>query len=77
MKGKENSTIYPNPAKSTFKIKLNSSSVKVTIADASGKLVKEFSEIQENYDIASLKAGVYFVTIKTESGTETKKLIKQ
>ena len=70
--------IYPNPAYDY--IKINQHSKQITIYDLSGKLVQTHKgEFCSGYrfDIASLESGVYFVSIKTEKGKTTRKLLKK
>ena len=70
--------IYPNPAYDH--IKINQHSKQITIYDLSGKLVQTHKgEFCSGYrfDIASLESGVYFVSIKTEKGKTTRKLLKK
>jgi hypothetical protein len=50
-----------------------------TVYDISGRKVKEVNfNNQSNYqvDLSSIKTGVYFINIATESGTITKRVIK-
>lgn len=71
--------VYPNPATSVLNFNLeNESSVSVIISDVLGKVV--ISEITQTNSISvdKLKSGIYFITVKTESGAEAKlKFIKQ
>lgn len=79
VKNSNNFNIYPNPAKESFQIQaINGSdkNLKITVSDASGKLVRSFDN-QESYDISSLGKGIYFVTIKNGNSTETQKIIKK
>lgn len=78
---KSNILIYPNPTKESFKLQFKNESsakgLKISIADASGKTVKQFTGSQESYDISALDKGVYFVTVENGDVKETKKLIKK
>jgi hypothetical protein len=70
-------TIYPNPAKANFNIKLETSSTGVvTIFDLSGKVVmtKEISGIENNIDCSTLKNGLYMVEIVVDGQKAVKKL---
>ena len=69
--------IYPNPASKTVTIKLNQNFIvkKISIYTCSGLLVQTETGIV-TIDIAGLTSGLYFITITTNSGTITKKLIK-
>lgn len=72
-------SIYPNPANSVLNIKLdNETFLNIEISDVIGKVV--LSEITQTHSISveKLNSGIYFLTIKTESGTEAKlKFIKE
>jgi hypothetical protein len=78
--------IYPNPLGSTtlikYKLRYNSV-VTLTILDLSGRemkiIVNEFQQQGEQnviFNTESLKTGVYFCTLKTSEGVQTKKIIK-
>lgn len=71
--------VYPNPANSVLNFNLEDESlVSVIISDVLGKVV--ISEItQTNFiSVDKLKSGIYFITVKTESGAEAKvKFIKE
>ena len=75
-----NISIFPNPVKGKFKIQLNDNNeVKaLRILDVNGRLVKQmFSNLSSNeYNISSLKSGIYFLIIETEKLQYQKKLIK-
>jgi hypothetical protein len=69
--------IYPNPANTYFKI--NQRSTQIKIYDMLGKLIQthegEFSSGQR-FDISKLELGVYLISVGTERGKMTRKLIK-
>jgi pullulanase/glycogen debranching enzyme len=70
--------VFPNP--STSRIYINKEVNKVQLYDITGKNVKTFSgDFTKNYgfDIQELNTGVYFVKIKTNKATITKKIIKK
>lgn len=72
----KNFKLYPNP----FKDELFLSSYNQTIYDLSGKLVKSISNINARsyrLDAGYLISGNYLVSIKTENGLETYKVIKK
>jgi len=75
-----NISIFPNPVKGNFKIQLNDNNeVKaLRILDVNGRLVKQmFSNLSSNeYNISSLKSGIYFLIIETDKLQYQKKLIK-
>lgn len=64
--------LYPNPTVGVFKI--NKAVSNLSIIDITGKVVKQFNgtfQSDASYDISSLVRGMYFVKLKTNSGTET------
>lgn len=69
--------VYPNPVTNEFKISNTKNIQKVSVTDASGRIVKEFANASESYDVSSLQPGTYMVSIQTATGTETKKIIKK
>jgi hypothetical protein len=77
---KATSTVYPNPVVESFNVnlsaKFNSSDVKVTITDMTGKEVKSFGAAS-SYNVSDLAAGVYVVKITDGKNTETKKIVKK
>lgn len=58
----ERLTIVPNVVQDYFRIKTASSYSKITIYDASGKMVKSFFK-NEKYSVSDLEKGLYFVQI--------------
>jgi uncharacterized repeat protein (TIGR01451 family) len=70
--------LYPNPATTILNISVsdNTTIKKVIIANALGQTIMTFENNTLLY-IASLTKGIYFVTVETESGTETQRMIKQ
>jgi hypothetical protein len=75
--------LFPNPATSEIRIENQDSRIEaVEIYDVVGG--KVFSEKQEsrtrnqvNIDVSFLAAGIYFVRVRVENGSVTRKLIKQ
>jgi hypothetical protein len=70
--------LYPNPTTTTFAI--NGAFEKVQVYAITGQLVKTFTKTiaNQNFNIADLKSGVYFVKAVDASNIEkTSKLIKQ
>lgn len=73
-------TIYPNPTNGIFSIYNEQFTItNLTISDVTGKTIIEKTEIQqkETIDLSDFESGVYFIKVKTESGTDTEKIIKQ
>ena len=72
-------SIYPNPVNQNFKIQFsNSQEVKaLKIIDINGRLVKQLDPNSLNqYNISTLKSGIYFLIIETSESQYQKKLIR-
>jgi hypothetical protein len=69
--------LYPNPCRGDVTIVVNNlhSSCNVVITDLQGRKIKEFNSVSENLNIDGLDEGVYLVTIDSEKGIQTVKLI--
>lgn len=73
--------IYPNPTKGSltieFSAKTNTQNNSIEIRSISGQLVfsEEFIGDRKILDVSYLSKGVYFVTVKNPTKTETKKLV--
>jgi len=71
--------VYPNPVKNTLFIKNQSSNnISCTIVSISGQKLMQFyiKGSDARISMENLPKGVYFLRINSESGTITKKLIK-
>lgn len=79
-------TLFPNPAKEEVNVRFslqNESSIRISIYDASGKLVSTNQssskfpkgEFVKTVDTRSLQQGFYMISIETSEYKETKKLI--
>ena len=68
--------IFPNPANDHFLI-TNAEAANIRITNQSGLLMMEteISSKEQTIDISRLPAGLYFVFIKTETGTDIQKLV--
>ena len=76
----ENVKIYPNPTSNYVKIESNNLiGASIRLSDISGKTIFTIKSDQntEIFNIGSLKAGIYFVHIQTESSGTVIKLIKE
>lgn len=73
--------VYPNPAQNTINIKGTSLGFNaITITDANGRAVKTLkvdTTTETQMNISDLAPGVYFMAISSESGSVTKKIVKQ
>lgn len=88
IKSESNFTIFPNPTKDEAHIKFrleNASAVKISVYDASGKIIfmNESSEAfpkgeyLKTIDVSDYASGVYLVSLECNDFKETKKLIKK
>ena len=71
-------SILPNPATDTMTVYLdeNSSLIAINIYDSVGRLVMKNTD-STTIDISSFSNGIFFVTIETEQGMQTIRLIKE
>ncbi|PQL93546.1 T9SS type A sorting domain-containing protein [Apibacter adventoris] len=73
-----NLKIYPNPVTDVLKINTPSQIESVSIYDYSGNEVKKVSPvINKEVNLQGLSSGNYILTVKTNQGTITKKIIKK
>jgi len=76
---KDSFKVFPNPTEgivnisTSDNIKINS----VSITDMKGRVVKEFSNINDQINISDLSAGMYMMNISSDQGSVTKKIVKQ
>jgi len=79
-----NSSIFPNPAKNnaTLRIDLNGNSkVQIQVLNTIGQVVKSVAPQGQtgtnsfNIDLSGLNSGIYFVNVKVDNATSTKKLV--
>ena len=68
-------SVYPNPATNNVTIESNSAIISIQIVDLTGAIVQ--IETQNTFSIEHLTNGVYLMSIKTDDGTVTKRLIKE
>ncbi len=69
--------IFPNPASDFINIKSDEKIKSVKLYSASGSLVKTENNEFSRIDVSNLPKGNYLISIETDSGTETKKIIKE
>ena len=69
-------SLYPNPVNNVLEIKLDANSVlrKVSIYDYSGQLI--LTAKKELVDVSKLASGLYIVTIESNNGNRSNKIIK-
>jgi len=73
--------LYPNPVQEQLYIQSNYVLQGITITDITGRTVQKHrimsNNTQENINLMSLTAGVYFVNVQSNKGQYTAKIIKQ
>ncbi|PTM01406.1 MAG: hypothetical protein DA407_15975 [Bacteroidetes bacterium] len=74
-----NVSVYPNPTANNVNIQSNEEITNIQVYNVVGQMVKNASPIATNVslEMASLDSGMYFMTISTETGSKTVKLIKK
>jgi uncharacterized repeat protein (TIGR03803 family) len=81
----EQISIYPNPAANSLQVAVSGNNGHVTgsrqiqVIDMLGNTIKEFKSqnTELKIDVSDLNNGVYFVSVKTNNGMVTKKIIVQ
>lgn len=72
--------LYPNPAQGYFSTFLpdnfNKSNLKISLKDLTGKVVINFNQFQDEFNISTLPKGIYVVTVTDGKNINTNKLIK-
>lgn len=77
---KDNSvSVYPNPAKNKVTVKAAGIIQSVRLHDAQGRILQTAiaGKNQITLDLSSQQTGVYFLTVTTQKGSSTQKIIKQ
>ncbi|RTZ46854.1 T9SS type A sorting domain-containing protein [Chryseobacterium arthrosphaerae] len=71
--------VYPNPVTQILNIDSQEKIQSVSVFDATGRnvLSSEVNQAKYNVDLSKLTSGTYIVTIKTESGSQSAKVIKK
>jgi hypothetical protein len=68
--------IYPNPATENVHLQTNNENIKsIKLFNLHGQLIQEY--FTNDFSVANLPDGIYFITTKTDKTTFTNKLIKQ
>ncbi|WP_431135782.1 DUF7619 domain-containing protein [Psychroserpens mesophilus] len=72
--------LFPNPVNEVLHISSEINLKSISVSDINGRVLKAIAVIgnknEKAIDLESLSKGVYFVTVKTESGQLTDKIIK-
>ena len=69
--------LYPIPAKDFVQFKTTENVSEVQLFDQLGRLISKNSIKNNVMNVQNLKIGVYYLIIKTEKNSYTKKLIKE
>jgi len=73
-------SIFPNPTTGKFQLTTNNQQLStITISNTLGEIILEVKDIKTNaeIDLSNQPKGIYFLSIKSEQGIKTKKIIKQ
>lgn len=73
----EQLVLFPNPAKDFVQFKTTENVSEVQLFDQLGRLISKNSIKNNVMNVQNLKTGVYYLIIKTEKNSYTKKLIKE
>ncbi len=68
--------IYPNPTSQYLHIKTQADDYNYGIYNSIGQKI-ETTKTENNINVSNLTSGIYFIKIETETGSVTKKFIKQ
>ena len=75
------SSVYPNPVADFANINLLDANINaITVVDINGRVVKQGNSsevLNGKIDLSDLTAGIYFMTIDTDKGVSTEKIIKK
>lgn len=71
--------IIQNPSSSKLMLSLSNSEVKLDVFDVLGKkiLTKELSGLTSSIDVSKWNSGVYLIRVTSDTGTQTKRFLKQ
>lgn len=71
--------VYPNPVVDMMNVESAAKVKSVSVYDATGKLVSSnvMNAVKSQVNLSKLTAGAYVVTIETENGTQSVKIIKK
>ena len=73
-------SVYPNPTNGSFNIELvNGLNKTIEVSDVTGRIVTTLNSSDDNInmDIQTLANGIYYVTVKSNSGAGIMKIVKQ
>ncbi len=71
--------VYPNPVTDILNIESQSKVKSISVFDATGRnvLTSEINQTKFNVDLSKLTSGSYIVTVQTENGSQSAKVIKK
>ena len=69
-------SLYPNPVQKSFQITTSEKIKNVNVFSITGEKVANYG-LQQDYDISSLAAGVYFVKVRSSKGESLKQIVKR
>lgn len=73
-------SVYPNPATESVTLTFNEPASQVTVLDITGRIMFTGVNVSGNHlriDCSDFPAGIYFVSVSSETGKSTRKFIKQ
>lgn len=71
--------IYPNPVENSLNIDMGDESFfvkSIKVYSSNGVMLKDLNKYESNIDLSSIEAGVYFISIETNSNKYVKRFIK-
>ncbi len=74
-----NLSVFPNPSKDVVNVTVDALVNAITVTDLNGRTVKtaKFDGVSEaQVNVSDLSAGIYMMTIASDKGTTTKKIVK-
>jgi hypothetical protein len=74
-----NVAIYPNPVSTMLEVESDTELMQIEISDVYGKILysKPVYSIKASVDFSKYSSGIYFISVASEHGTRTEKIIKQ
>jgi hypothetical protein len=68
-------TVYPNPSTGEFQVLVDEVNAEITVTDIAGKHIFSKQISQSKMPFYLTENGVYLISVRTETGTSTQKLI--
>lgn len=73
----KNVRLYPNPANESITVDADIAIDNINITDVSGKIVLDIDKKTKILNIATLKAGIYFITVTSNESVRTYRITKK